>query len=334
MKDIVARTLEDKKLRTEEEMKQGLKQWVYDYIKLRKAANLKGAKQMKQHIDKVIREKKLARDIVYKYFGDPDKPGFKLPTKASYSKGNVTMKKIIAALESKNLSKLADRVKKLMRNFLKAEMVIDKFIKVNKDLVGKKVFIKHYKYPEIKDTIRKVYKMPSINVKQICFKNSNPILIRKGDKFSIKVLGSIITEVTKELQKTASGRFIIKQNGKIIGHTLGKPYLMKAAIFLDKKDAKSTIEIKPKKNVPGNYKFTMKQNGAKVVNATMDTLRDATTYVIRLKVDGREDPTRVIVKDKSKTIADVTLENFKAVARYLNMLSLQLKWDNKEVKGE
>ncbi|GAG12815.1 unnamed protein product [marine sediment metagenome] len=85
--------------------------------------------------------------------------------------------------------------------------MIDKFSKISKSLVGKHVLIKHNRYPEIVSTrcykdndylgklvIRKVFKIPNTNTKQICFSsNHQPILIRKGDKFTIEIISGIST---------------------------------------------------------------------------------------------------------------------------------------------
>jgi len=68
---------------TEKELKKGLKQFVYDYIKARQLGNIKLAKQLKKKLDKLIKQKNLNAKMVYTYYGDPDKPGFKLPTKAN-----------------------------------------------------------------------------------------------------------------------------------------------------------------------------------------------------------------------------------------------------------
>jgi len=156
------------------------------------------------------------------------------------------------------------------------------------------------------------------------------IIAALEDKKLSKLAEKVRKVSEKQLIKTASGQFVMKQDGEVIGYTLGKPYLMKAAVFLNKKDAKSFMVLqKLKKPKNGNYKFTMKQNGSKVVDVTTDTIRDASVYVLRLKVAGKEDPVNVVVKDDKKKIADVTLENFKAVAQYLDMLSLQMKWDKK-----
>ena len=89
---IVARDVEkdkaemQKMIDTEKELKKGLKQFVYDYIKVRQLGNVKLAKQLKKNLDKTIKQKNLDAKMVYTYYGDPDKPGFKLPAKAAVKK--------------------------------------------------------------------------------------------------------------------------------------------------------------------------------------------------------------------------------------------------------
>lgn len=65
---------------------------------------------------------------------------------------------------------------------------INKFNKVSDSLVGKHVLVKHVKYPEIQDVVKKIKKMPGVNIKQMVFEDAQPILIREGDKFVIEVL--------------------------------------------------------------------------------------------------------------------------------------------------
>lgn len=50
--------------KTKNELQGGLKQWVKDYKEQRKS-NPEGAKQTKENIDKIIREKGLHKDLVY-----------------------------------------------------------------------------------------------------------------------------------------------------------------------------------------------------------------------------------------------------------------------------
>lgn len=65
---------------------------------------------------------------------------------------------------------------------------VDKFMRVTDSLVGKHVVVKHNKYPQIQDIVKKVYKMPGVDTKQVNFEDAQPILIRRGDKFIIEVL--------------------------------------------------------------------------------------------------------------------------------------------------
>jgi len=64
--------------KTKKELEKGLKSWVHDYIKAR-VANVPMAKQIKSNIDKKIKALGLDAETVYFYYGDPDKPGFKMP---------------------------------------------------------------------------------------------------------------------------------------------------------------------------------------------------------------------------------------------------------------
>ncbi len=50
--------------RTQQELNNGLRKWVEDYKKMR-TVNIKGAKQLKKKIDKIIQDKGLDRDEVY-----------------------------------------------------------------------------------------------------------------------------------------------------------------------------------------------------------------------------------------------------------------------------
>ena len=61
---------------------------------------------------------------------------------------------------------------------------------INDSLNGKQVILKHKTYPEVQDTIRKVKILPGGGVKQVTFENSQPILIRRGDKFTLQITGS------------------------------------------------------------------------------------------------------------------------------------------------
>jgi len=60
------------------EIPKGLLQWVKDYIEMRHAGNVKGAKAGKKSIDAEIKKLKLNSHDVYFYFGDPDDPKTKV----------------------------------------------------------------------------------------------------------------------------------------------------------------------------------------------------------------------------------------------------------------
>ncbi|KKN80258.1 hypothetical protein LCGC14_0332270 [marine sediment metagenome] len=60
--------------KTDAELQAGLKSFVATYIKQRAAGNVRGAKQTKKNIDRIIREKGLDAKKVYSVQGDPDDP--------------------------------------------------------------------------------------------------------------------------------------------------------------------------------------------------------------------------------------------------------------------
>jgi len=105
-----------KMIDTEKELKKGLKQFVYDYIKARQAGNVKLTKDLKKKLDKIIKQKNLHSKMVYTYYGDPDKPGFKLPTKADV--------KVKAGDDAR------------MR-YQKAKKIVDKYMKTAQGLLSK-----------------------------------------------------------------------------------------------------------------------------------------------------------------------------------------------------
>ena len=65
-------------LTEKKEIPEGLLQWVKDYIEMRRAGNVKGAKEGKKAIDAEIKKLKLNSHDVYFYFGDPDDPKTKV----------------------------------------------------------------------------------------------------------------------------------------------------------------------------------------------------------------------------------------------------------------
>jgi hypothetical protein len=74
------------------------------------------------------------------------------------------------------------------------------FDKINQDLVGKKVNIYHKTYGTKEGVITKVYKLPGINTKNISLNTFGyPIIIRKGDKFKINILGNISSKIAQDL---------------------------------------------------------------------------------------------------------------------------------------
>ena len=56
-----------------DDVKKGILSWVKDYAGMRKAGNVKGAKEGKAAIDKEIKKYGLDSKEVYFYYGDPDK---------------------------------------------------------------------------------------------------------------------------------------------------------------------------------------------------------------------------------------------------------------------
>jgi len=101
---------------TEKELKKGLKQFVYDYIKARQLGNVKLAKEVKKNIDKIIKQKNLHGKMVYTYYGDPDKPGFKLPAKADVK------------VKAGDDARMA---------YQKAKKIVDKYMKTAQGLLSK-----------------------------------------------------------------------------------------------------------------------------------------------------------------------------------------------------
>ena len=62
--------------RTAIALHEGVKNWVGLFILARHAGNVKGARELKRDVDNYIKKHKLDKNLVYFYYGDPDKPGF------------------------------------------------------------------------------------------------------------------------------------------------------------------------------------------------------------------------------------------------------------------
>lgn len=70
----------DRLQKTHAALESGLKEWVRVYILMRHLGRIAKAIRLRDAIRKKIKKDNLDPDTVWFYWGDPDKPGFVLPS--------------------------------------------------------------------------------------------------------------------------------------------------------------------------------------------------------------------------------------------------------------